>query len=222
MIVLDEVSKVYQGADGEVRALDGVGLSVADGEFVAVRGPSGSGKSTLLLVMGGMVRPTSGTVTIDDRRLYSLSPAERARLRAERIGFVFQLFHLVPYLSAVDNVLVPVLAGMRRDRDEAASVLRRLEMGERLHHRPRELSTGECQRVALARALIKRPDIILADEPTGNLDPENAAAVMGYLADFHRDGGTVLVVSHDALAERYADRTVHLDRGRIVPERPQA
>jgi len=218
MISLDAVSKVYHGADGEVRALDSIDLRVARGEFVVVRGPSGCGKSTLLLTIGGMIRPTAGTVAIDGRDLYSLPPAERARLRAERIGFVFQLFHLIPYLSALDNVLVPVLAGMKPDRDEAAAVLERLQMGERLRHRPPELSTGERQRVALARALVKRPEIIFADEPTGNLDPENAAAVMGYLADFHREGGTILVVSHDALTERFADRTVHLDRGRIVAE----
>jgi ABC-type lipoprotein export system ATPase subunit len=216
MIALDSVSKVYRGADGEVRALDEVSFRVARGEFVAVRGPSGCGKSTLLLTVGGMVRPTGGTVAIDGRDLYSLARAERARLRAERIGFVFQLFHLLPYLSALDNVLVPAVAGMPPDRDEAIAVLERLHMGERLHHRPAELSTGERQRVALARALVKRPEIILADEPTGNLDPVNAAAVMGYLADFHREGGTVLVVSHDALAEQHADRTLHLDRGRIV------
>ncbi len=216
MIVLEGVSKVYHGTNGEVRALDDVSLTVAPGEFVAVRGPSGCGKSTLLLTVGGMVRPTTGTVTIEGRDLYALSHAERARLRADRIGFVFQMFHLVPYLNALDNVLLPVLAGMRPDREQAVALLERLGMGERMHHRPPELSTGERQRVALARALIKQPDIILADEPTGNLDPENAAAVMGYLADFHREGGTILVVSHDALAEAHADRALHLERGRIV------
>jgi len=216
MIALDGVSKVYRGADGEVRALDDVSLAVAAGEFVAVRGASGCGKSTLLLTVGGMVRPTAGTVSLDGRDLYALSHAERARLRAERIGFVFQMFHLVPYLSALDNVLVPVLAGMRPGRGEAAAVLERLGMAERMTHRPPELSTGERQRVALARALVKRPEIILADEPTGNLDPENATAVMGYLADFHREGGTILVVSHDALAEDHADRTLRLERGQLV------
>ena len=216
MVVLDGVSKVYQGADGEVRALDDVNLTVAPGEFVAVRGPSGCGKSTLLLTVGGMVRPSTGSVSIDGGDLYALSSARRAQLRAERIGFVFQLFHLIPYLSALDNVLAPSLAGMESDRSEAAALLERLGMGERMRHRPPELSTGERQRVALARALIKRPEIILADEPTGNLDPENAAAVTGYLADFHRDGGTILVVSHDDLASRHADRTLHLERGRVI------
>lgn len=216
MIVLDGVSKVYRGAEGEVRALDDVSLTVARGEFVAVRGASGCGKSTLLLTVGGMVHPTAGTVGIDGLDLYALTAARRAQLRAERIGFVFQLFHLVPYLTALDNVLVPVLAGMRPDRGQAAAVLERLGMRERMLHRPPELSTGERQRVALARALIKRPQIILADEPTGNLDPENAAAVMGYLADFRREGGTVLVVSHDPLVEEHADRTLRLARGRVA------
>jgi len=216
MIVLDRVSKIYRGADGEVRALDDLSLTVEKGQFVAVHGPSGCGKSTLLLTVGGMVRPTAGSVQIDGRDLYALSGAGRARLRAERVGFVFQLFHLVPYLNALDNVLAPALAGMRRDRAEAEELLESLGMGERMHHRPPELSTGERQRVALARALIKRPEIILADEPTGNLDPENAAAVMGYLGEFHRDGGTILVVSHDRLAAEHADCTVHIEQGRLV------
>jgi putative ABC transport system ATP-binding protein len=214
MIALENVSKVYHRANEEVRALDGLSLEVADGEFVAVRGPSGCGKSTLLLAAGGMIRPTEGRVLLDGEDLYALSARARARLRAGKIGFVFQMFHLVPYLSALDNVLVPGLAGPVPGREAALGLLERLQLGQRAGHRPAELSTGERQRVALARALIKRPAIILADEPTGNLDPDNAAQVMSYLADFHREGGTVLVVSHDALAEEQADRTLHLEQGR--------
>jgi len=216
MIKLESVSKVYSRGTEEVRALDDVSLAVAPGEFVAVRGPSGCGKSTLLLTVGGMIRPTEGRVLLDGRDPYGLSLRERARLRADRVGFVFQMFHLVPYLSAVDNVLVPAMAGMAAGHSEATDLLERLQLGKRLHHRPGELSTGERQRVALARALLKRPSIVLADEPTGNLDPESAAQVMSYLSDFHRDGGTVLVVSHDALAEQHADRTVHLEAGRLL------
>ncbi|MGC9317204.1 MAG: ABC transporter ATP-binding protein [Armatimonadota bacterium] len=218
MIELEQVSKVYRSPDGEVRALDEVSVSVGSGDFVAVQGPSGCGKSTLLLTAGGMIRPTSGRVLIDGRDLYAMSAGERARLRARRIGFVFQLFHLVPYLTAMDNVMVPGVAGVGVDAGRARELLERLQLGERLRHRPSELSTGERQRVALARALITEPEIILADEPTGNLDPENSAAVMSYLAEFHERGGTVLVVSHDEMAAQYARRTVHLDRGRVLDD----
>ncbi len=215
MIALENVSKVYRRDSEEVRALDEVSISVAAGEFVAVRGPSGCGKSTLLLTVGGMIRPTQGRALIDGEDLYALSARDRARLRAEKIGFVFQMFHLVPYLSALDNVLVPTLAGMSAGRGDAMELLDRLQLGHRVRHRPAELSTGERQRVALARALLKRPAIILADEPTGNLDPDSAAQVMSYLADFHRDGGTLLLVSHDPLAAEYVQRTAYLDAGRL-------
>ncbi|MGD8238018.1 MAG: ABC transporter ATP-binding protein [Armatimonadota bacterium] len=215
MIELENVSKLYQGADGEVRALDDVTLSVATGEFTAVRGPSGCGKSTLLLTVGAMVRPTEGRVLLDGRDVYALSPSHRARLRADRIGFVFQMFHLVPYLNALENVLLPTLAGASPGRDQALELLDRLQLSHRLHHRPAELSTGERQRCALARALLNRPEIILADEPTGNLDPDNAAQVMQYLSEFHRHGGTVLLVSHDPIANEYAQRVLHIERGRV-------
>ncbi len=215
MIKLENVSKVYQGANGEVRALDDVSLSVEKGEFVAVRGPSGCGKSTLLLTVGAMVRPTEGRVLLSGEDVYGMSVSQRARLRADKIGFVFQMFHLVPYLDALENVLVPTLAGARGGRAEALELLARLQLSHRLHHRPAELSTGERQRCALARALLNRPEIILADEPTGNLDPDNAAQVMQYLGNFHREGGTMLLVSHDPLADQYAQRVLRLDQGRV-------
>jgi len=215
MIELENVSKVYQGANGEVRALDDVSLSVEKGKFVAVRGPSGCGKSTLLLTVGAMVRPTEGRVLLDGEDVYGMSVSQRARLRAGKIGFVFQMFHLVPYLDALENVLVPTLAGARGGRPEALELLERLQLSHRLHHRPAELSTGERQRCALARALLNRPEIILADEPTGNLDPDNAAQVMQYLGNFHREGGTMLLVSHDPLADQYAQRVLRLDQGRV-------
>ncbi len=215
MIELENVSKVYQGANGEVRALDDVSLSVEKGQFVAVRGPSGCGKSTLLLTVGAMVRPSTGRVLLDGEDVYGMSVSQRARLRADKIGFVFQMFHLVPYLDALENVLVPTLAGARGGRAEALELLARLQLSHRLHHRPAELSTGERQRCALARALLNRPEIILADEPTGNLDPDNAAQVMQYLGDFHREGGTMLLVSHDPLADQYAQCVLRLDQGRV-------
>jgi len=216
MVQLEKVTKVYRGPQGEVRALDGVDLRVAEGEFVAVRGASGSGKSTLLLTLGGMVRPTRGRVTVAGSDVYALSPGERARFRAENIGFVFQLFHLVPYLSVLENVLVPTLAASGRGRASAPELLEGFGLAHRIHHRPAELSIGERQRVAMARALLNRPKLILADEPTGNLDPANATEVMNHLADLHRSGTTIVVVTHEELAARYAQRTVEIREGRIV------
>lgn len=218
MIVLEKVSKVYRTRDGEVRALDEVSLTVEQGRFVTVRGPSGCGKSTVLMAAAGMARPTSGRVLLDGEDMYSLPPRRRAAIRADKIGFVFQMFHLVPYLSAWENVLVPTLAGTGSDRDAARQMVERLGLTDRLKHRPAELSTGERQRVALARALLNRPKLILADEPTGNLDPENAQQVMEYLAQFHGDGGTVLLVTHSELAEQHAQRTFRLERGRLVAQ----
>lgn len=215
MIELAQVSKVYRTASGEVRALDRANLSIERGEFMTARGPSGSGKSTLLLTIGGMIRPTAGRVLLEGQDVYTMSSRQRARLRADRIGFVFQMFHLVPYLSSLENVLVPTLARPGMGRPEAIELLTRLQLADRLHHRPAELSIGERQRVALARALLNSPDILLADEPTGNLDPENARQVMSYLAEFHREGGTVLVVTHDPLADQYAQRTVLMDHGKV-------
>jgi len=219
MIELSGVTRIYRRAGGEVRALDGVDLRVEPGEFVAIKGPSGSGKSTLLLTLGGMVRPSEGRVVVAGTDLYALAPGERARFRAENIGFVFQLFHLVPYLNVLENVLVPALAsgdsGERRAR--ALALVERFGLADRLDHRPAELSIGERQRVAMARALLNRPKIVLADEPTGNLDPDNATEIMNYLSEFQREGGTVLVVTHEELAARYAHRTLHLREGRIAP-----
>lgn len=216
MIRLTDVSKVYRKSGKEIRALDGLSLSVSRGEFVAVRGASGSGKTTLLLTTGGMIRPTAGQVLLDGEDLYSLPARRRARLRGEKIGFVFQMFHLVPYLNVWENVLLPTLAGARPEQTAAHEMVDRLGLTDRLGHRPAELSTGERQRVALARALLTRPKLILADEPTGNLDPDNAEQVMDYLAQFHQDGGTVLLVTHHELADRHAQKTFHLDHGRIA------
>lgn len=216
MIQLNDVHRVYPGREGEVRALDGVTLSVGSGEFVAFKGPSGSGKSTLLMVVGGMNRPTAGGVTVDGTDVYAITHHERAKFRAEHIGFVFQMFHLVPYLTVLDNVLLPTVAlPGRGGRERALELLERFRMTERLHHKPGELSTGERQRAALARALLNEPKIVLADEPTGNLDPDNAGEVLGCLKTFRDDGGTVVLVTHEESALGYADRVVRLNRGRV-------
>ena len=218
MIVLKNVSKTYPTRSGQVEALGGVSLQIAEGEFVVVRGPSGSGKTTLLLTVGGMLRPTNGRVVIGENDIYAMSERKRAKFRAQNIGFVFQMFHLVPYLNVIENILLSV--GVARDpagKTQAKELLARLNISGREYHKPSELSAGERQRTAIARALLNRPRVVLADEPTGNLDPENAAEVIQYLAQFHHDGGTVIVVTHGSVADQYASRIIHLRGGRISP-----
>ena len=219
MIRCDEVTKIFRKNGSEVTSLDRFTAEVAKGEFVAVRGPSGSGKTTLLLTLGGMQRPSEGSVQLDRHDLYALSPAERARLRSREIGFVFQMFHLVPYLDLLGNVLLacpgkPSVAVRQR----AGGLLDELGLAKRANHRPGELSAGERQRLAVARALLNRPKLILADEPTGNLDSENAAEVIRHLTEFHRNGGTVVLVTHGAAAEAHADRILRLEQGRLVAD----
>lgn len=217
MIRCDEVTKIFRKNGSEVTSLDRFTAKVAKGEFVAVRGPSGSGKTTLLLTLGGMQRPSDGLVQLAGRDLYALSPAERARLRSSEIGFVFQMFHLVPYLDLLGNVLLACPGKPSAEvRQRAGGLMDELGLADRASHRPGELSAGERQRLAVARALLNRPKLILADEPTGNLDPENAAEVIRHLAEFHRGGGTVVLVTHGAAADAHADRTLRLEQGRLV------
>ena len=226
MVQLENISKIYRSRvaefeegrtrRGEVKALNEVNLHIREREFIVIRGPSGSGKTTLLFAIGGMLRPTSGRAIVDGNDIYAMSKRKRAKFRAENIGFVFQMFHLVPYLSVVENALLP--AGATRNpagRPEARELLKRLRLSGREYHRPAELSVGERQRTAIARAMLNRPKIILADEPTGNLDPDNAAEAIGYLAEFHSGGGTVIVVTHGSIADQYADRIIHLREGCI-------
>ena len=219
MIHLENVIKTYRTGNGQVHALSGVSLDVEPGEFVAIRGPSGCGKSTLLMITGGLGMPTSGRVVVAGVDLPAASAAARASFRARKVGFVFQMFHLLPYLSVLENVAAAALPGEHSAaRQRAISLLEKFQLADRLQHRPAELSAGECQRVAIARALINRPQLILADEPTGNLDPTSAAGVLDLLADFRRDGGTVLLVTHQEQAVGYAQRTILLRNGSI--ERP--
>ena len=217
MIRCDDVTKTFRKNGAEVVSLDRFTAEIAEGEFVAVRGPSGSGKTTLLLTLGGMQRPSAGAVQFGGRDLYGLPSAERARLRSGKIGFVFQMFHLVPYLDLLGNVLLAAPGRPSYDeRERAAGLLDELGLAKRASHRPGELSAGERQRLAVARALLNRPKLILADEPTGNLDPENAAEVIRHLAEFHQNGGTVVLVTHGSAADEYAGRMLRLDRGRLV------
>lgn len=211
------VRKRYATSEGEVKAIDGVTLSIDSGEFVALHGPSGCGKSTLLMMAGGLLSPDEGEIRIDGDDPYALRPEARAAFRAGRIGFVFQQFHLIPYLDVLDNVLVGELAGGGDLRDRARELLDLVQLGQRLHHVPSKLSIGEQQRVALARAFLRSPRLILADEPTGNLDAENAAIILKHLAEFAATGGgAVLMVTHDDRAKSVASRGVEMRAGRLA------
>jgi putative ABC transport system ATP-binding protein len=217
---LEAVSKSYSHRGRMVAALDDASLEITPGDFVAVVGPSGSGKSTLLLVLGGMLSPSAGQVFLNGRSLYDLSPNARADMRRKKIGFVFQTFNLVPYLTALENVQIPLfLAGLDEatQKQRATALLERVGLGDRLDHKPPELSIGEQQRVALARVLANDPEIILADEPTGNLDPETGQQILDLLAEMNREGRTVVMVTHDPRAAARAKRTLRLQAGRIMP-----
>lgn len=216
MISVQDVTKIYNGTRGTVHALDNVSFEVNPGDFVAVQGPSGSGKTTLLLTVGGLLVPDGGSVRVDGQDPYALSHEDRARLRASTIGFVFQQFHLVPYLSVFDNVVAPSLAMNQPDAQvRAVELIERFGLSDRMRHVPAELSTGERQRTALARALLNQPKILLADEPTGNIDGDNAVVVLGHMADFARDGGAVILVTHDVRASGYAQRMLTIKEGKI-------
>ena len=216
LLELHNLAKSFAGPSGTVGAVDDVTLSVDAGEFVAVRGPSGCGKTTLLLAAGVLLAPDKGEIRIAGEDPYRLSSEQRARFRAQHIGFVFQQFHLVPYLDVLDNILVPSLASVAPDRQQRAQELAaRFGLSDRLHHVPAQLSVGERQRTALARALLNEPQLVLADEPTGNLDADNARDVFSALADFARAGGAVLLVTHDPLAAEHAGRGIMMKRGKI-------
>ena len=193
-------------------------MTIAEGEYVAILGPSGSGKTTLLSLLGGMLSPTQGRIWLGAQSLYDLSVAERARLRRDWLGFVFQTFNLVPYLTALENVQVPLcLAGvsLKEQSERATAMLDRFGLNERLRHKPSELSIGQQQRVALARTLVSNPRVILADEPTGNLDPESRELVLNSLSECHREGRTVVMVTHDPVAAERAGRTLRLIGGEL-------
>lgn len=210
-----EVQGLTKQYGPSVYALRDVSLSVERGEWVAVMGPSGSGKSTLLNILGCLDAPTAGQVSLDGQEISHLSQSELARFRAEKVGFVFQQFHLVPYLTAIENVMLAQYFHSLAEEKEAAEALRRVGLGDRLHHLPSQLSGGEQQRVCVARALINQPNLILADEPTGNLDEMNEALVMSLLTDLHREGHTILMVTHDPEIGRMGERRVNLHHGHL-------
>ncbi|MFZ5830105.1 MAG: ABC transporter ATP-binding protein [Planctomycetota bacterium] len=222
-----ELMRHYRMGPATVRALDGVSIRVGLGEFLAVLGVSGSGKSTLLHLLGGLETPSSGQVIVSGRDLARFSARERVLYRRTAVGFVFQSYYLVPSLTALENVAAALtfqgVFGQERRR-LAAAALERVGLGQRTRHRPAELSGGEQQRVAVARAIVRRPPLLLADEPTGNLDRASAAEVIALLAEIHRDlGATIVMVTHDEeMASRVADRTLHLRDGRLLEEGPSA
>jgi putative ABC transport system ATP-binding protein len=211
ILELNKVSMVY----GSVKALFEADLCVEEGEWVAIMGPSGSGKTTMMNIIGCMDRPTSGSVLLDGRELSALSPAELTEIRRDKIGLIFQQFHLISYLSALENVMVAQYYHSMIDEKEALGALERVGLKERAAHLPRQLSGGEQQRVCIARALINYPRLILADEPTGNLDESNEEIVMNIFRRLHDDGSTIIVVTHDQEVAAEAGRTIYLEHGRI-------
>lgn len=216
MIILQtkDLKKYYGSGDTQVRALDGVDLQVENGEFVAIVGTSGSGKSTLLHMLGGLDRPTSGSVVVDGRDLSTLKDEELTVFRRRKIGFVFQAYNLVPVLSVYENIVLPIqLDGAQVDRRHVASIIHALGLDQKLNSLPGQLSGGQQQRVAIARAVVANPAVVLADEPTAGLDPAAAEEVLSLLGGLHRAGNTVVLITHDHHAAACAERRVTLENG---------
>jgi putative ABC transport system ATP-binding protein len=224
VIQLDSVEKVYEMGDTEVRALRGSVLVIEPGEFIAVMGPSGSGKSTLMNMMGALDVPTDGKVEVSGQNLDKLSPDELALLRNQKVGFIFQEFNLLKNLDTIQNVMLPltIMEKPKSERKERATeLLNQVGLGDRLHHMPSELSGGQRQRVSIARALSNNPEIVLADEPTGNLDTDTGSKIMDLLTKFNNEGKTIIMVTHDPNDAEYADRTIKIKDGITHPEDQQ-
>lgn len=214
ILQLKEVSKIY----GDLKALDRVNLSVKKGEWISIMGPSGSGKTTMMNIIGCMDRPSLGEVILDGKDISKLSPKELTVIRRDRIGLVFQQFHLIPYLTAVENVMLSQYYHSMPDEEEAMEALDAVGLKERAKHLPNQLSGGEQQRVCIARALINHPAVLLADEPTGNLDEKNEQMVLEIFKKLHEAGSTIIVVTHDQEVGDEAERIITLDHGRILGE----
>ena len=225
LIELAEISKVYGFGDATTLALDEISLSVERGEFVAVMGPSGSGKTTLMNIIGLLDRPSHGTYLLDSRHVSRLRSNQMARLRRDRIGFVFQSYNLLPRLSVLDNIALPLAyKGMTpvRRANRASDILELVGMRDREYYMPNQLSGGQAQRAAIARALVNKPSILIADEPTGNLDSTDSKVVMELLADIHRQGNTILMVTHNPELTRYASRVLYMRDGQLVADEQTA
>lgn len=218
-IATHELVKNYGRGKKQVSGLAGVTFTVDKGDYVALVGPSGSGKTTLLLSLGGLICPTSGRVDVDGTSVYDLKPADRIELRRSKIGFLFQNFNLIPYLTAMENTQIPLMIAGKSPKDQesvACSILERVGLADRMDHKPCELSIGQQQRVALARTLANSPSMILADEPTGNLDPATAESVAEMLHELNQEGITIVMVTHDPRMAARAGRVMQLVDGRIV------
>mgnify|MGYP000063349216 CR=1 FL=1 len=221
LFVLESVTKIYKMDEVEVRALDGVSLNINDGEFVAIMGPSGSGKSTVMHLLGCLDRPTSGKIFLEGLDLSQATDNQLAEIRNAKVGFVFQQFNLLPRESALRNVETPAIYARIKRAERlrrAKALLERVGLGDRLFHFPSQLSGGERQRVAIARALMNDPAIVLADEPTGNLDTKTGAEILALFEDLHKEGRTIVLVTHDRRVAEYASRVIHMQDGRIVRE----
>lgn len=217
MIEVKGLTKIFNSGGKRVSALENVDLKIQKGDFALIKGPSGCGKSTLLFTLGGLLNPSSGAVRISDVDFYALTETKRLQFRSQAIGFVFQSYYLIPYLTIMENIMIlNKVQGLNVTKEEVIQLAEQLNFDHRLKHKPSEMSIGEKQRVSLVRALAIKPDIILADEPTGNLDPENAEIVLKYLEFFHRKGGTVVMVSHGSDADNYASKNIFMDKGGIV------
>lgn len=220
LLQLKNISKIYQMDGVEVRALDNVSLEIKKGEFVAIQGPSGSGKSTLMHIMGCLDTPTGGKVIFENKDVSKLSEAELAKIRNQKIGFVFQSFNLLPRTTALQNVILPLiythLDNPDKEKGEAKNTLKALGLEKRVDHFPSQLSGGEQQRVAIARALVNKPSIIFADEPTGNIDFKAGKEIMGILKKLNQKGNTIVVVTHDSQIAEYAGRVIKIEDGRLA------
>ena len=217
MITIQNLTKIFHSKQSEVLALNKVNLHIQKGEFVLIKGASGCGKSTLLFTLGGMLKPSMGTVCVDGQNLYQLSEKEQQQYRARKIGFVYQSYHLIPYLTILENILlVNHTTGVVTTREEVVDMARTFHLEDRLNHKPSELSVGEKQRAALMRALIVKPQILIADEPTGNLDPANSAIIMQHFKTFQQQGGTVIMASHGSEADELATVKIAMKEGEII------
>ena len=219
-----DLVKVYQMGEFEVRALDGASIQVQEGEFVAIMGPSGSGKSTLMNVLGCLMSPTSGEYILDGEDVSGLDKVELAQIRNQKLGFIFQSYNLLARTPALENVILPLfydrtsLLGDEEQKEKAIEMLNAVGLEDRIYHEPQELSGGQQQRVSIARALVNNPVMVMADEPTGNLDSKSGAEIMNLLVDLHKQGTTIVMVTHDPAIAEYTDRTIHLLDGKVARE----
>lgn len=223
MYSLKDVSKIYKGKRGEIKAIDGIDLEIGSGEMISIQGPTGGGKSTLLQLLGALDKPTMGTIEIGGENLSNMGDKQLANLRAQKIGFVFQSFNLIPTLTALENVemaLAPLGLSADVRTEKATKALQSVGLGERLTHLPNELSGGQQQRVAIARAIVKEPEVLLADEPTGNLDEGTRDEIVGLLEDLWKDRGiTLIVVTHDSHVAKRAQRHLTIANGKVTEKR---